>query len=268
MILITGGLGFLGSNLAEWLVEKGYPVLLVSRSDQKRHNIASFAENQCAQECEWTRVVSSTLSASVDWTASVTAPTGMNVTVTPSSFTLAPYAQQTFTVTADVEGLTADAWAYAEVVLEPSVAGVPDAKFPIAVYPTLGVFPESVEIETRRNAGSVMIEDVESIEITDLTVDPFGLVPQTENDFFLFEVPDNQMDFPDIFFQPGVNISPLMVAEGDARLVAEVYDTTSPDLDMLVLYDSNNNGIPELSDVDANTCQSASGGSRESRPEA
>ncbi|MFC1985305.1 NAD-dependent epimerase/dehydratase family protein, partial [Chloroflexota bacterium] len=44
MILITGGLGFLGSNLAESLVEKGYPVLIVSRSDRKKQNIASFAE--------------------------------------------------------------------------------------------------------------------------------------------------------------------------------------------------------------------------------
>lgn len=44
MILITGGLGFLGSNLAESLVRKGYPVLLVSRSNQKKQNIAGFAE--------------------------------------------------------------------------------------------------------------------------------------------------------------------------------------------------------------------------------
>jgi UDP-glucose 4-epimerase len=44
MILITGGLGFLGSNLAESLVEKGYQVVLVSRSDRKKQNIASFAE--------------------------------------------------------------------------------------------------------------------------------------------------------------------------------------------------------------------------------
>lgn len=44
MILITGGLGFLGSNLAESLVDKGYPVLLISRSNQKKANIAGFAE--------------------------------------------------------------------------------------------------------------------------------------------------------------------------------------------------------------------------------
>lgn len=44
MILITGGLGFLGSNLAESLVENGHAVILVSRSDRKRQNIAGFAE--------------------------------------------------------------------------------------------------------------------------------------------------------------------------------------------------------------------------------
>ncbi|MFC1999090.1 NAD-dependent epimerase/dehydratase family protein [Chloroflexota bacterium] len=44
MILITGGLGFLGSNLAELLVEKGHQVVLLSRTDQKKHNIANFIE--------------------------------------------------------------------------------------------------------------------------------------------------------------------------------------------------------------------------------
>ena len=44
MILITGGLGFLGSNLAESLVEKGHEVVLVSRSDRKKQSIAGFTE--------------------------------------------------------------------------------------------------------------------------------------------------------------------------------------------------------------------------------
>jgi UDP-glucose 4-epimerase len=41
-VLITGGLGFVGSSLAEDLVEKGYQVVLVSRSDRKLQNIASI----------------------------------------------------------------------------------------------------------------------------------------------------------------------------------------------------------------------------------
>jgi UDP-glucose 4-epimerase len=44
MILITGGLGFLGSNLAEKLVAKDHEALLVSRSDRKKENISGFAD--------------------------------------------------------------------------------------------------------------------------------------------------------------------------------------------------------------------------------
>jgi UDP-glucose 4-epimerase len=41
-VLITGGLGFVGSNLAEDLLEKGFQVILLSRSDRKLKNVASF----------------------------------------------------------------------------------------------------------------------------------------------------------------------------------------------------------------------------------
>lgn len=42
MILITGGFGFLGSNLAESLVRKGNDVGLITRSANKVRNIANF----------------------------------------------------------------------------------------------------------------------------------------------------------------------------------------------------------------------------------
>jgi UDP-glucose 4-epimerase len=43
-VLITGGLGFVGSNLAESLVEKGYQLVLVSRSKRKLQNIMNIVD--------------------------------------------------------------------------------------------------------------------------------------------------------------------------------------------------------------------------------
>jgi len=42
-VLITGGFGFVGSNLAEDLVKKGYRVVLLSRGKSKEQNIAGIA---------------------------------------------------------------------------------------------------------------------------------------------------------------------------------------------------------------------------------
>ena len=43
-ILITGGLGFVGSNLTEDLVKKGHEVILLSKSDKKTQNIARIID--------------------------------------------------------------------------------------------------------------------------------------------------------------------------------------------------------------------------------
>ena len=43
-VLITGGLGFVGSNLSEDLLKKGYEVVLVSKSRLKLKNIANFVD--------------------------------------------------------------------------------------------------------------------------------------------------------------------------------------------------------------------------------
>lgn len=64
-------------------------------------NLPAVRHTSCnGAGCSWTRTVSSTLSTSATWTASVVQPTGFTVTVSPSTFTLGAGADQVVTITA------------------------------------------------------------------------------------------------------------------------------------------------------------------------
>jgi hypothetical protein len=77
--------------------------------------------------------VTSTAAGDVTWTATVSAPAGMGLSVTPSSFTVGPGASQAIDVTADVTGVGGSGWTFAEVRLVPSDASVPAVHVPVAV---------------------------------------------------------------------------------------------------------------------------------------
>ncbi len=192
--------------------------------DPKTLNIANFGNSQCLQECEWTRVVSSTQASSVEWTAVITAPAGMTVTVTPSSFTLGAYAEKMITVTAEVSGLPVDVWVFAEFALEPDSSDIPNAHFPVAVMPSSGVVPGSVEFETRRNAGSVMVEDLESVQITDLTIENFGLVAGVLTTELLDPDPTNGDPYDTI---TGTFFVTTTVMSDAVSLIAETFELVS-----------------------------------------
>jgi uncharacterized repeat protein (TIGR01451 family) len=114
-----------------------------------------------------------------------------------------------------------------------------------------------VTINASRDAGSKLVEDLKALEITDLTITRYGMA-SNEDVFTVSEVPNP--GFPEIFFQSGVHTTTINVPVGSPRLVVEVLETTSPDLDMMVLFDSDGDGVPEQSDLDGNECQSATGG--------
>ncbi|MGD8487875.1 MAG: S8 family serine peptidase, partial [Anaerolineae bacterium] len=236
--------------------------------DPSALNLASLGNAQCVGSCSWTRVLSSTWDSAVQWDVSHAADTGVSLTIEPTTFELAPGATQLLTITADVSGASADQWHFGEVVLTPSMSarnGTPAvARLPLAVKPTAGSLPNRIEIHTRRNAGSQLEEGLESIEITDLTIDAYGLVRGTLDQFLVQEIADpSGAEFPNVFFAGRGHFTEITVPGGSPRLVVEVVDTTSPDLDLLVFYDANDNGQPELTDLNGTECQSADAGSWE-----
>ena len=202
--------------------------------DPKTLNLASLGNGQCLVSCSWTRTVSSTQSVPVTWTVSISAAAGMVLTVDPATFVLPAFGTQIFTVTADVSGLPAGQWAFAEVGLSPDGgSNIAEAHFPVAVVPTTGVVPTSIDIDTRRNAGSQLVEGIESIEITDLTITNYGLTQGTSRTDALSQDPtrddpyDNLNDGTTIFVT-------VTVPAAARRLVAEVTESTAPDIDLYV----------------------------------
>ncbi|HLW74331.1 MAG TPA: S8 family serine peptidase, partial [Gammaproteobacteria bacterium] len=103
-------------------------------------NLASLANNGCAQNCTWTRTVTSAfVSASVTYSVSVSdASTGLAVNLSPQSFSLAPGATQKLTITAFDTNVKQGSWAFAQVDITSSDTGdggaaIPAMHLPLAV---------------------------------------------------------------------------------------------------------------------------------------
>ncbi|HSD85332.1 MAG TPA: S8 family serine peptidase, partial [Anaerolineae bacterium] len=113
--------------------------------DVKKLNLASFGNGSCVQKCSWQRTLTSVLTTTANYTASVTAPAGLTVTVTPATFTLGAGASRVITVAVDTSGLALGTWNFAQVNLDAGPT-VPAAHFPVAVRPASSSLPEKVEI--------------------------------------------------------------------------------------------------------------------------
>ena len=190
-------------------------------------NLPSMASSQCVLGCSWTRTVTATTDGT--WTATAAAD-DFGLTVEPASFSLLEGETQDVVVTADVTAADTGIWMFGEVVL--SAAGVPDTLMPVAANASRGTLPASIDIVTRRDAGSEVVTDLTAIEISQLTVETFGLAVGTGVDLELASDSDNGSAFDDL--SDGVFWTTVEVPAGVMRMVAETYDSESPDLDLMV----------------------------------
>lgn len=231
--------------------------------DVRDLNIPSLQNSECVNNCSWTR----TFTSVADWPAHYEVDAPGWITVQPDNFVVNPGETQEITVTADVEGLPLNVWQYASIhFLADStfVSGDPisDVHIPLAVLPSASNIPGKVTFETHRDADGALVEDLTAVEITAGTVDVSGLFKAELEEFVLASDPTNdtgeQIDDLDQVF-----VKKIVVPAYSIRLVAEIVETTSPDLDMFLYWDANGSEEFDEPDFDWLIASSAAGGSME-----
>jgi uncharacterized repeat protein (TIGR01451 family) len=218
--------------------------------DPKSLNLASFGNAACVQQCKWTRTLTSVLTSTASYTASVTSPAGMTVTVTPANFALGAGASQVITVSVNVGSLPIGVWKFAQVNFDGGPS-LPAAHFPVAVKPSAGSLPARIDITTPRDSGS-MDFSVTSLEVTTLTHRIDGLVPAIQStDVLTGDTHVGSGGLASALDNPndGVKIYTVTLTTNDVRLHGGVVASTAGDMDLYLVKDLNGDGFPQLSDL-------------------
>ena len=228
--------------------------------DPRTLNLPSFANTECLATCTWQRTATVPdndllpVPADVTWTASAVSDAGLSVDVSlGDDATVSPGDALDIEVTADVTAAEQGQTYFARITLTPSDDSVPSVTMPLAVVPSAGILPDSADVETRRNAGSQVVEGIESLAVTDFTATVLGLVPGEEHSGTITTDPTNAAPYDDL---SQVVVIPIDVPAGATRLVATMTDWTMPDLDMYV-------GTGPTPSLATQVCVSASGSAAE-----
>ena len=218
-------------------------------------NLPSFADTQCLDTCSWERtaVAPPSAPAGVTWTTSAVADDGLTLDVALSTDTVSPGDSLGISVTADVSDGPEGETLFGRITLTPSNPDVPAVTLPVAVVPSGAILPGEVEIDTRRNTGSQVVDDIRSIAVSDFTGSVRGLVEADLHEGSLNQDPTRDSAYDDL---SQVQVTTLEVPDGATRLVAEITEAEAPDLDMFV-------GTGDTPSAATEVCASATGSSAE-----
>lgn len=211
-------------------------------------NLASMSMGQCLNSCEWTRTFTATQDAI--WKVSYTYTTpGLELTSDKDDDYISVKTGEDFslTVTAkSVEGIETD-WVDGRVVLTATDESIPVVTVPVTVEFIVGRAPEAINIEANRNIGQHTSTDFSSIGSEDITVTDSQMVTGTVYSGHILRnsTPVEIFDKVD----ESTLIIPINIPARSSRLVVEILETTSPDLDIYIGEDLNKNGYPEYNEL-------------------
>ncbi|WP_088328460.1 S8 family serine peptidase [Lacimicrobium sp. SS2-24] len=208
--------------------------------DPKTLNMPSLADSRCFGSCSWQRTVEATRADT--WSVDIVSDASdISFSVTPQTFSLASGQQQQLQIEASTGNAEQGQWVFASVQLSSATGQL--LTMPVAIKPQLTTLPQSITVDARRNADSVLLDEAESVAITQLTVRSYGLaLPQSFNQ----SIPEDSNN-DDVFDDLGDGVAEFFfsVPVNAKRFVVETIDSDAPDLDLWVGRDENNDGVPQ-----------------------
>ncbi len=215
----------------------------VNGGQPKNLNLPSFADQSCRVSCSWTRQVTATASSS--WTATSVSDTGLSISISPASFTLAAGATQSITITADVNAADSSQL-FGRIILTPNDANLTTTQMPLAVKVNNSSLPDQLEHYTQRDAGQRLIPDVTAIASNNLTANALmkAVTPITQT---LAADSDNSSAFDDL--TDGVRVELVTVTSSNGLVYAATSNSTAQDIDLYVGFDANGDGIAQESET-------------------
>lgn len=221
-------------------------------------NLPSLSKGDCLLECSWTRTFKATKAGSWDVSFEYYNE-GFTLSASAMQFTVAQGEEIEIDFTAQAsQGLDVD-WANGRVILTPSDSSMPVQTLPATINFIAGSAPENTEITATRTNDSVLVNGVTTIGTDDLQISKSSLVKADVHEFELMRDATNgtifHWDNPE---DPAIYAVPLNIQADAKRLVVEVLETTSPDLDIYIGIDSDLDGMPSVQEMDLMVYRSAS----------
>ncbi|KIO36420.1 S8 family serine peptidase [Shewanella sp. cp20] len=211
--------------------------------DPTHLNTSSMVQNQCISNCTWTRTVTATQASSWSTTYEYLNP-GFTLEVTPASFSLNAGESQVLTIKATANINLVDEWVHGYIKLNNADASMSDTHLQATIGFKAGQVAEEVSAELNNVDNSIAIEDVYTSGSKALQSRGFGLFKaQSFTGSAIGSSNDTERNSP--HSNPEVIFSvPTVVKPYTKRLVVEITDSTSPDMDLYVGIDDDNDGMP------------------------
>jgi len=209
----------------------------------KSLNIPSMMDVSCVITCSWTRTLTATKAGT--WsTSSETISGGAVISVSPSSFTLTEGQSQEITVTVDSSATVHRQRSLGNVLL--TSAEHPNLHLPVAIVANKGEIPANATFTTNRQTDSGVIAGVKTVAAEQLAVRSYGLAKAQLNQDTLAEDSARDSIYDDT--KDGVSVVLFDVPANAKRFITEITASDSPDLDLYVGIDANDDGIPQESE--------------------
>jgi len=231
--------------------------------DPRKLNLPALVEADCFETCQLKRRVVA-YGNSGSWRVEVDAPAGLQVAVSPSSFTLNAGAGQTLTFAITItDPVLAGKWAHGAVRLVRETGdGVADARMPMSVRRSIGTVPGAITRTVSGDAGFFDVTINGMNTLPDARFAGSALAAPVPVTVVLAEDPDNDpynagagVTFRTITVPPGPGGVPA-----NYRLVVDIPASSADDVDLYVGADFDGDGQPSEAEE---LCASTSPGSSE-----